>query len=188
MRGWSVVLTTGRGASSHGALRRAAGSTQLDLTTKSLRRLQAPMQAIAAWAGGYRTVLDDGRTHQVTVDLPRDEGGESAGTSPLELCVLSLAGCVTTIFALVARKRRLAFSSMTLGLEAERTPGSATIARVRGTLRLRTEASEEEVDTTLRLTVRTCPVGVLFERAGIPVELRPVVERPVHGATSRSTP
>ncbi len=145
------------------------------------------MQAIAAWAGGYRTVVDDGRTHQVTVDLPRDEGGESTGTSPLELCVLSLAGCITTIFALVARRRRLAFSSMTLGLEAERPPGSATIARVRGTLRLRTEASEQAVDAALRATVRTCPVGVLFERAGIPVELRPLVERPVRGGSARST-
>ncbi len=145
------------------------------------------MQAIAAWAGGYRTVLDDGRTHQVTVDLPRDEGGESTGTSPLELCVLSLAGCITTIFALVARKRRLAFSSMTLGLEAERTLGSATIVRVRGTLRLRTEASEQAVSAALRATVRTCPVGVLFERAGIPIDLRPLIERPVHGGAARST-
>lgn len=135
------------------------------------------MQAIGRWAGGYRTVLEDGRTHSVTVDLPRDEGGESAGTTALELAVLALAGCITTIFALVARRRRLNFVGMSIALEAERPEGAPTIARVRGTFRLKTGASFEEVATTLRLTVRTCPLGVLFEKAGIPVDITPVLER-----------
>ena len=136
------------------------------------------MQAIGTWAGGYRTVLEDGRTHTVIVDLPRDEGGESAGTSALELAVLALAGCMTTIFSIVARRRRLSFAGMSVALEAERPEGAPTITRVRGTFRLRTEASPDEVGTALRLTLRTCPVGVLFEKAGIPVEVATVVERP----------
>ncbi|HYA10781.1 MAG TPA: OsmC family protein [Thermoplasmata archaeon] len=134
------------------------------------------MRAIATWAGGFRTVLDDGRTHQLAVDLPREEGGESSGTTALELAVLSLAGCISTIFTLVARRRRLAFEGMTVGLEAERPEGAPTITRVRGTFRLRTKASAEEVATALRLTVKTCPVGVLFEKAGIPLEITPYVE------------
>ena len=134
------------------------------------------MQAIGTWAGGYRTVLEDGRTHSVTVDLPRDEGGDSAGTSALELAVLSLAGCITTIFTLIARRRRLSFSGMSIALEAERPEGAPTITRVRGTFRLRTAASPAEVSTTLRLTVRTCPVGMIFEKAGIPVDVTPVLE------------
>lgn len=135
------------------------------------------MQAIGTWAGGYRTTLNDGRTHAVTVDLPRDEGGESAGPSALELAVLSLAGCITTIFAIVARKRRLTFDRMSIGLEAERPEGAPTITHVRGTFRLHTKASDQEVATVLQLTMRTCPVGVLFHNAGIPVDVEPVVER-----------
>lgn len=136
------------------------------------------MQAIGTWAGGFRTVLEDGRTHTVAVDLPRDEGGESAGTSALELAVLALAGCVTTIFALVARRRHLKFVGMSIALEADRPEGAPTITKVRGTFRLRTEAPLEEVATALRLTLHTCPVGVLFEKAGIPVEVTPVLEHP----------
>jgi putative redox protein len=137
------------------------------------------MRAIGTWAGGFRTILDDGRTHHVTVDLPREEGGESAGTSALELSVLALGGCISTIFALVARRRRLAFEALTVGLEAERPEGAPTITRVRGTLRVRTHSSPEEVATALRLTLRTCPVGVLFEKAGVPVEVVPIVEHPL---------
>jgi len=140
--------------------------------------LPGRMQAIGTWAGGYRTVLEDGRTHSVIVDLPRDEGGESGGPSALELAVLSLAGCITTIFTLVARRRRLTFVGMTIALEAERPEGAPTITKVRGTFRLRSTAPVEDVEAALRITLRTCPVGVLFDRAGIPVEVTPVLEHP----------
>ncbi len=136
------------------------------------------MQVLGTWSGGFRTVLDDGRTHTVTVDFSREEGGESSGTSALELALMSLAGCITSIFAVVARKRRIDVHSMTIGLEAERPRGAPTITGVRGTLRIRSSAPEEEIATVLRLTVRTCPVGVIFERANIPVEVVPIIERP----------
>jgi len=138
------------------------------------------MQAIGTWKNGYETLLEDAHAHSVVVDLPIDEGGRSIGPSALELCALSLAGCITTIFAVVARKRHLAFQGMTVALEAERPPGARTITRVRGTLRVRTRAEPTEVETVLRLTLKSCPVGVLFEQAHIPVEITPIV-MPVSG-------
>lgn len=136
------------------------------------------MQAIGTWTHGHETVLEDGHAHRVIVDLPVDEGGRSAGPSAIELCVLSLAGCITTIFSLVARRRRLEVLGMTIGLEAERPHGAATITRVHGSLRVRTRADRAEVETALRLTLKSCPVGVLFEQAHIPLEVRAIVESP----------
>jgi putative redox protein len=136
------------------------------------------MQAIGTWTHGYETLLEDDHAHRVTVDLPVDEGGRSAGPSALELAVLALAGCITTTFALVARRRRLAFHGMTIALEAERSAGAPTITRVHGSLRVRTKADLSEVETALRLTLKTCPVGVLFERAQVPVEVVPIVQSP----------
>jgi putative redox protein len=123
------------------------------------------------WKGGFETLLEDDRGHTVTVDLPADEGGRNAGTSALELGVLSLAGCISTIFALVARKRRLSFTGLTVSLTADRPAGAPTIQRVHGRLEVETKASKEEVETVLRLTLKTCPVGVLFEQAHIPVDV-----------------
>jgi putative redox protein len=136
------------------------------------------MKAVATWGGGFQTELEDARGHSVIVDLPRDEGGADVGPSALELNVLSLAGCITTIFALVARKRRLKLDSMDLELTAERPEGAPTITSVRGVFRVVTSAPAAEVDTTLQITLRTCPVGVLYERAGIPVRVRSVVVSP----------
>ncbi len=133
------------------------------------------MQALGTWKGGFETQIADDHAHSVTVDLPIDEGGRSAGPTGLDLALLSLAGCISTTFAVIARKRRLEFQGMGIALESERPEGAPTITRVHGTLRLRTKASLSEVETALRLTVKSCPVGVIFEKAGIPVEVRPLI-------------
>lgn len=136
------------------------------------------MQAIGTWKGGFESVLEDGRAHSVVVDLPVHEGGHSAGTSPLELCLLSLAGCITTTFALVAHKRHLSYQGLTVALEGERPPGSPTISRVRGSLRVRSRSDRTEIETILRLTLKSCPVGVIFERAHIPVDVQLIITLP----------
>lgn len=141
------------------------------------------MQAVGTWKGGFETVLEDDRAHKVTVDLPIDEGGRSAGPTALDLSLLSLAGCISTIFTLVAHKRHLTFQGLTIALEAERPARAPTITRVHGTLRLRTKADPAEVEAALQLTVQTCPVGVIFERAGIPVEVVPMIV-PSSGSSS----
>jgi putative redox protein len=136
------------------------------------------MKAVGTWQGGFRTLLEDSSDHSVTVDLPRDEGGGDVGPYALELSVMSLAGCITTIFALVAKRRRLKFDGMRVELEAERPRGSPTIASVEGVLRVETSAPREDVQTTLDITLRTCPVGVLYEKAHIPVRVHLEVVAP----------
>jgi putative redox protein len=136
------------------------------------------MEARAVWKGGFEIQLDDGRGHAVTVDLPPHEGGTNAGTSSLELGVLSLAGCISTIFGLVAQRRKLSFTGLTVSLVADRPPRAPTIEKVHGTLEVRTSASPEEVETVLRLTLKTCPIGVLFDRAHVPVEVTATVVPP----------
>jgi putative redox protein len=130
------------------------------------------MKAVGTWQGGYRTLLEDGTGHSIMVDLPRDEGGEDLGPFALELSVLSLAGCITTIFALVAKRRRVKFEGLRVELQAERPRGSPTIASVDGVLRVVSSASREDVATALEITLRTCPVGVLYERAQVPVRVQ----------------
>jgi putative redox protein len=136
------------------------------------------MKAVGTWKGGFQTQLEDARGHAVTVDLPADEDGGNLGTSALELSVLSLAGCITTIFALVAKKRRLTFEEMQVELDAERPEGSPTIVSVDGVLRVVTSVPKEDVETALNITLRTCPVGVLYEHAHIPVRVQPIVLAP----------
>ena len=136
------------------------------------------MRAVGVWRGGYRTRLEDGRGHEVLVDLPRAERGTDAGTTALELCVASLAGCISTIFALVAEKRHLPYEGLTVTLVGERPEGAATLTAIEGTVHVTTSAPREDVETALRLALRTCPVGVLMERAGLPIRIRTSIGLP----------
>jgi len=146
------------------------------------------MQARATWKGGFETHLEDGRGHRVTVDLPVDEGGRDVGTSALELMVLSLAGCISTIFALIAEKRKLTYDGMTISLTAVRPRGAPTITKVEGRIAVQSAAAQGEVETVVRLTVRTCPVGALLERAHVPIEVEVVVTPPSLAAKQGSDP
>lgn len=133
------------------------------------------MQAVATWRKGHEFLLEDGRAHSVLVDLPPEEGGASAGTSPLELSVLALAGSLASTFAVVARKRHLDFSGLTLVLEGDPPSPSGSAGGIHGTLRLRTHAERSEADAILRSALELCPVGRIFHDAGVPVNVVTVV-------------
>ena len=134
------------------------------------------MKARSTWISKYRSVLDNGRGHSVVVDLPPSDGGEDTGATALELAVMALAGCVTTIFKKVAEKRKLEYAGLEVEIEAEK--GEKTIERCRARLTIKTNASKEEVEKTLRLTENICPVGILFEQAGVKTEWEIQVEAP----------
>jgi uncharacterized OsmC-like protein len=131
------------------------------------------MQAVATWRKGHEFLLEDGRAHSVLIDLPPEEGGASAGTTPRELSVLALAGSIVSTFASVAHKRRLDFSGLTLALEGDAPSGGD--GGLHGTLRVRTRAERTEVDATLRTALELCPISRIYREARLPVHIVVVV-------------
>jgi uncharacterized OsmC-like protein len=74
----------------------------------------------------YAIVLDNGRPHAVIVDQST-ETFSGLGPTPLELCVMSHAGCYATIAALTARKMRLQLQGCDVRVEAVKDPVVGTI-------------------------------------------------------------
>ena len=134
------------------------------------------MKATSIWISKFRSVLDNGRKHSVVVDLPPENNGDDMGPTALELTLMSLAGCITTIFAVVAEKRKLKYEALRLDLEAEK--GEKTIEKCKGVLTVKTDAGERDVETVLKLTMDICPVGALFEKAGVKPEIEIKIEKP----------
>jgi putative redox protein len=128
------------------------------------------MKAKAIWLGKRRSALDDGRGHSTVVDLVAEKGGDNTGPSALELGVMALAGCVTTIFSGVAPRRRLPFTRMEVAIDAEQPEGAHTVARVNGIVDIWSDQSESDVKTAFDITLRECPLGILFENAGVRME------------------
>ena len=129
------------------------------------------MQAVATWRRGHEILLEDGRAHSVLVDLPPEGGGTSAGTTSLELSVLSLAGSLTSTFVTLAHKRRMDFSGVKLVLESDIDSLEAGFREIHGTLRVRSRADRTEVEATLRSALELAPVGRIFRDAKVPVSV-----------------
>jgi len=113
----------------------------------------------------YQSVIDNGRNHSVVTDLPR---GSNLGASALELTVMSLAGCISTIFKTTAEKMRIPVERIEVEIDAEK--GSDTITKVHYRSKVKSEATEAQLNRCLELTEKNCPVGVLFARAGVEIE------------------
>ena len=134
------------------------------------------MKARSIWIGGYRSVVDNLRGHSVVMDLPPDQNGEDTGATALEFAVMALAGCVTTIYKIVAEKRHLDIKGMKVELEAEK--GEKTITEVKGNVEVITDADQKAVETVLKLTLDICPVGIIFQNAGIKSTWNIVAKKP----------
>jgi len=125
------------------------------------------MKAVATWTKQLQGIVKDGCNRSIVIDVSEAKGGCDSGTSALELCVMGFAGCIETIFAMVAPKMRLTFDFLEAEAEARMEEGAKTITHIDYVLRIETDASEEKIAKCLETVEKTCPVGVLFSQAGV---------------------
>ena len=120
---------------------------------------------------GFQIMLDDNEAHSYIVDLAPDLG-TGLGASSLELCVMTHAGCYVTIFALTAKKMRLALKGLKVKVEAIKSDETGTISEETFDIQIKMDAPQDRIDRLHKLTLETCPVGILFERAGVKVNYK----------------
>ncbi|MDA3820457.1 MAG: OsmC family protein [Candidatus Delongbacteria bacterium] len=128
------------------------------------------MKVTSNWQEGFKSVIDNGRDHNVTVDLPYLQHGKDEGPTSLELAVMGYAGCVTTIFKMMAEKLKVDVSAMRCVVNTEY--GDKTIEKAEVILELSSQASPKLIKKAYQLTQEHCPVGVLFENSGVDVEYK----------------
>lgn len=125
------------------------------------------MKATTTWTQGTSLIITDNRGHEVTIDLPKEKGGEDLGANALDLCLMSYSGCVTTIFNIVAKKMRIEFTALKVNAIGSQKDDAPTFTDVDIELKIDSEASNEKIDKCLQQTLKMCPVGVLFHQAGV---------------------
>jgi len=119
----------------------------------------------------FRITVDDGRAHSVCLDLP-PEMGTDMGPTALELGVMSFSGCVATIFTLMAKKMRVSISDLDVRVKAEKPEDARTVTKADFEIIVKTGESEEKIKRVWEKTRENCPVGILFEQAGVQVDYK----------------
>ena len=110
----------------------------------------------------------DVRGHKVVIDQPAAAGGTDTGPTPLEMVLVSLAGCIGTIGRIVAMQQRIALRGMSIKVEGELELdgllGKPTEKRVgyEGidiTVNVDADMTDEEKDAFIHEVDRRCPVS-----------------------------
>ena len=129
-------------------------------------RTSQKLYSTAKLVKDLRIAVDNGRAHSVCLDLP-PELGTDMGPTALELGVMSYAGCFATIFALTAKKMRIPLKDLEVKLEAVKSDEAGTITEANFNISVMADASEDRIQRIFKLTLENCPVGKLFEKAGV---------------------
>jgi len=115
-----------------------------------------------------RVAVDNGRAHSVCLDLP-PELGTDMGPTALELGVMSFAGCFATIFSLTAKKMRVQLKDLEVELRARKSEETGTVASAKFNITVKSDVREDRIQRIFKLTRENCPVGKLFEQAGVKI-------------------
>ncbi len=115
-----------------------------------------------------RVAVDNGRAHSVCLDLP-PELGTDMGPTALELGVMSFAGCFATIFSLTAKKMRIQLKDLEVELRALKSEATGTVASAKFNITVKSDAKKDRIQRIFKLTRENCPVGKLFEQAGVKI-------------------
>jgi putative redox protein len=128
-----------------------------------------PMKATSKHTNGdFQSVVDNGRQHGLVLDLPPGQDGDDLGPTALELTGMSLAGCISTIWAKVAEKSGVAYRKIEVDMDLEKEKG--TIGAVEVVAQVDSDEAPDKLERVLDKTMRTCPVGRLFEQAGVEID------------------
>lgn len=110
----------------------------------------------------------DIRGHRVVIDQPVNAAGTDTGPTPLELLLVSLAGCIGTIGRIVAMQKRLTLRGMTIRVEGELDTDGLLGKPVEGrvgfegmtiSVDVDAEMSNEEKEAFIHEVDRRCPVS-----------------------------
>jgi putative redox protein len=119
----------------------------------------------------YQSVVDNDRHHGVVLDLPGAKGGDDLGPTALELAVMALSGCISTIWAVVATNSKVSYERLVVVVDADKPDDQPTITAARCVVTVDSKESREKLQRVLDKTMNACPVGKLYEKAGIPVQV-----------------
>ena len=126
--------------------------------------------------GCYQSVVDNGRHQGLVLDLPESKSGDDVGPTALELAAMALAGCVSTIWAVVANNSKCSYRKMVVELEIDKPDDAPTFTKGTAVVKVDSDEAQEKLERILEKTMNACPVGRLFEAAKVEMETKLVKE------------
>lgn len=123
----------------------------------------------------FRLLTDNGRGHTVTCDLPESQSGTNAGPTPLELALMSLAGCGVIIYADVCKKSNIDPGEIEINVEADKKTDTPVLSNVKMKVNIKSRTRRALVEAAWRRTEANCPVLYVYKEP-IPTQVEVNIE------------
>lgn len=110
--------------------------------------------------------------HSVEIDGPLDLGGVNAGTRPMELMLMSIAGCAATDVVHILTKSRVGVQHCNVTVDATRdTEEPQVFTAIHLTFKVAGERlTERKLQRAIELSAeKYCSASILMQRAGVEV-------------------
>jgi putative redox protein len=130
----------------------------------------AIIRTTAKWVENVRIVVDNSRNHSIVCDLPIQQGGNDLGPTALELALMSIVGCIATIFADICKKSKIKLNQIEVVANSEKFPNLPTIKDLYIKVKVSAKARKQLLEAAWRRTEENCPVVNMFKDA-IPVKI-----------------
>jgi len=127
------------------------------------------LHAKAKLVENFRIDVDDQRNHALALDLEPPDGTDM-GPSGLELCLMSFAGCYAIILVLTAKKMRFKLKNLEVKVDAVKSEEAGTLTEANVYILVDSDLPKDRLQRAHEVTVKTCPVGILFDRAGVKIK------------------
>jgi uncharacterized OsmC-like protein len=124
--------------------------------------------AIESSMGDAFIIETNVRGHKVVIDQPANAAGTDTGPTPLELVLVSLAGCIGTIGRIIAMQKRIALRGMEIrvegaldtdGLLGKPIEGRVGFENISITVDVDADMTDEEKEAFVHEVDRRCPVS-----------------------------
>ena len=137
------------------------------------------MAAKGKWEEGIRSSHTIRHFDSFSMDEPVELGGTDSGGTPLEYIAAALNGCKAVMIPLIAKEQNFTYTNIsfeTVGIvDIRGLMGDENVKtyfqKVRFSLEIETEESDEALHNLKNEVERRCPVFNLFVDAGIPVDV-----------------
>jgi putative redox protein len=118
------------------------------------------MKATATRSGSLRQAIRI-RDHQLTIDEPRDKGGEDQGPSPQEMLAASLAACTAITMEMYAQRK--GWDVGDVQVTCDYTPAERGCPTRFNLVMRFPESMDDEMVERLRVIAAKCPVHRTLE-------------------------
>lgn len=141
-------------------------------------KAQTKWGAEVVWKGGFQSEARVADRFTIQSDEPKQLGGEATAANPVEQLIASLGNCLAVGYAASATVKNIKLDEVRISLEGDidlRTflglaQGNAGYESIRASVRIKSDATPEQLQELHEQVVGSSPVGHTLSRA-VPVSI-----------------